>query len=398
MSQQAGVQLYTQSMNGLITIDNADTISVYELDAQQINVDDLIVNNLLTTPQISNTTIGTITQTGSNIITQTGTGTNILKDTNFNGNVEIDGNLILSGILEYDILDVDCENLIVQNDASLNMVNISGDLVVQGTSNFIGDASFNNINVSGDLQVDNVLQIFDGTGSIVGVSQPNNTKHQLLAGTTFTVKANYNIDFTITIVCPIAFQHEGNNTGGVNDTTTILNSYTSSIKKNGVFLQNATTSSQNNEIPTPVHRFTFGSSGNFTYNKYFTTLTNTFTINHIGSPTDTLYEVFYTFNWTTTQILVTNTSIGFYLNTTTTFFTETGVTTGTTPNLNVYHYADNWTAPSFNVVYNVYSPVFTPNTNLFENVYQITCDQITTNNLIVENDVSANNLYVNNLI
>jgi len=373
MSNQAGLQLYQQSMNGLLTIDNADSITVFELDAEIINTDDLTVNNLLTVPNISNTTIGTITQTGTNIITQTGTGKNILKNTDISGNlyvsnnVDISGNLTLSGSLTYDILDIDCENLIVQNDAY----------------------------IVGNLQVNNVLQIFDGTGSIVGVSQPNNTKHQLLPGTSFTVKAGYNIDFTITIVCPIAFQHEGVNNGGVNDSLTKLNSRTTSIKKNGVFLQNADTSSQNNAIPTPSHRFTFGSNGNFNYNKYFTTLTNTFTINHIGSSTDTLYEVFYTFSWTTTQISVTNTSIGFYLNTTTTFFAETGVTTGTTPALGTFDYANNWTAPSFNVVYNSYSPLFTPNTNLFENVYQITCDQINTNNLIA-NDSSTNNLYVDN--
>ena len=402
MSQQSGVQLYTQSMNGLITIDNADTIQVFELDAEIINVDDLTVNNLLTTPNISNTTIGTITQVNTNIISQTGSGTNLFKNTDFSGNVVIDGDLTLTGILDYDVLDIDCENLIVQNDASLNNVNIIGDLVVQQTSNFIGDVSMNNVNISGDLQVDNVLQIFDGTGSIVGISQPTNRKHVLGAGTTFTVKANYNIDFTITIVCPIAFFHEGVNNGGVNDTLTKLNSYTTTINKNGVFLQNANTSSENNAIPTPSHRFTFNNTGNFTYNKYFTTLTNTFTINHIGSPTDTLYEVFYTFNWTTTQVLVTNTSIGFYLNTNTTFFTETGVTTGTTPALGTFNYANNWTAPSFNTVYNVYSPVFTPNTNLFENVYQITCDLITTNNLIVTdlsvNNLTTNNLYVNELL
>jgi len=441
MSNQSGVQLYTQSMNGLINIDNADTIQVFELDAEIINVDDLTVNNLLTVPNISNTTIGTITQTGTNIITQTGTGTNIFKNTEFSGNVLIDGDLTLTGILDYDVLDIDCENLIVQNDASLNNINISGNLRVQQKSIFIGDVSMNNlvvqndtslndvnisgnlrveqksifigdvsmnnlvvqndtslndVYVSGDLQVDNVLQIFDGTGSIVGVSQPTNTKHQLLAGTTFTVKANYNIDFTITVVCPIAFNHEGVNNGGVNDTLTKLNSYTISIYKNGVFLQNANTSSENNAIPTPSHKFFFNNTGNFTYNKYFTTLTNTFTINHIGSPTDTLYEVFYTFNWTTTQVLVTNTSIGFYLNANTTFFTSTGVATGTTPALGTFNYANNWTAPSFNTVYNVYSPVFTPNTNLFENVYQITCDQITTNNLIAT-DSSINNLTTNNL-
>ena len=60
MSQQAGNQLYEQSMNGLITIDNAETIECYELDAEIINVDNLTVNNLLTTPNISNSTIGTI--------------------------------------------------------------------------------------------------------------------------------------------------------------------------------------------------------------------------------------------------------------------------------------------------------------------------------------------------
>jgi hypothetical protein len=523
MSNQSGFQLYSQSMNGLLSIDNADTINVYELDASIINTDNLSVNNLLTVPFISDATIGTITQSSTSIITQSGSGKNLFKNTDISGNlyvrnnVDISGNLNVSGSITYDIVDIDCENLKVQNDASLNRVNVSGNItqtgiisqsgsgtntlknttigtITQSSTNVItqtgtgsntlknttigtitqtdtgiitqtgtgvnvfkdtyvdgdftatgawssitqinngiisqtgtgtnllkdtdingdlevqGDASFNNINVSGDLQVDNVLQIFNVNQSITGVSQPNNTKHQLLAGTTFTVKAGYNIDFTITIVCPIAFQHEGVNNGGVNNSQTILNSRTTSIKKNGVFLQNANTSSQNNAIPTPVHQFNFGSNGNFNYNKYFTTLTNTFTINHVGSSTDTLYEVFYTFNWTTTQILVTNTSIGFYLNTTTTFFTETGVTTSTTPALGTFDYANNWTTPSFNVVYNSYSPIFTPNTNLFENVYRITCDQINTNNLIVENDVSVggnlvvdndlttNNAYVNEIL
>jgi cytoskeletal protein CcmA (bactofilin family) len=160
MSNQSGVQLYGQSMNGLLELSNVQTIECYELDAEIINVDNLTVNNSLTVPNISNTTIGTITQSGTNIITQTGSGTNVLKNTDISGNlyvsnnvdisgnlyvsnnvdisgnlyvsnnVDISGNLTISGIVTYDMVDIDCENLIVRNDTSLNDVNVSGVLTM----------------------------------------------------------------------------------------------------------------------------------------------------------------------------------------------------------------------------------------------------------------------------
>jgi len=165
MSQQAGVQLYGQSMNSLLELSNVQTIECYELDAEIINVDNLQVNNLLTTPNISNTTIGTITQIGTNIITQSGTGTNTLKNTN------ITGNLSVSGTVTYDVVDIDCENLIVQNDASLNNVNIIGNIIQTG----VGTNTLKNTTIGTITQ--------SGTNIITQSGTGNNTLKNTTIGT-----------------------------------------------------------------------------------------------------------------------------------------------------------------------------------------------------------------------
>lgn len=177
MSQQAGFQLYGQTMNGILDLTNVQSIEAYEIYSENINTDTLTVNNLLTVPQISNTQIGTITQTGTNIITQTGTGTNILKNT------DISGNLTVSGSLTYDIIDIDCEditirgNLIMTNNLNsiinqptktsspgfpitpnhLSLTNIQG-LTVEDSLNVIGYGFFNN----------NITQLADGNNTFRG--------------------------------------------------------------------------------------------------------------------------------------------------------------------------------------------------------------------------------------
>ena len=132
MSNTTGSQIYNQSMNGLISIENADTIQVYELDAEIITTDNLTVNNSATINSLSLSTLSSnLIQAGTNIISQTGTGTNILKNTNFNGNVAISGNLTIEGDLIYDHVNIDVDNLIVRDSALFECdVSMNGNLRV----------------------------------------------------------------------------------------------------------------------------------------------------------------------------------------------------------------------------------------------------------------------------
>ena len=218
---QAGFQLYSQSMNGLINIENCDTIECFQIDAEVINTDTLAVNTSATINSLtlSSALNSNLIQTGTNVIQQSGTGFNTLKNslianiaqtvggtinqsvgtttfntlnkTNMTGDLNINagginlnnGNLtITNGNLVSSIQQIgaitnnmrntnfignvdvngnmEVDNLTVSGNLTYDFITLDVDnLIVRDSALFECDVSMNNLDVYGNIRVTNLLRI-----------------------------------------------------------------------------------------------------------------------------------------------------------------------------------------------------------------------------------------------
>ena len=424
MANQSGTQLFEQSMNGLISIDNADTISVFELDAENTNTDNLIVNNSITGTHIitqsgigfntlKNTlfngnigqivgstisqTIGTttynalnktnltgdfnvnngnininngnLTITNGNLVSsiqQIGNITNNMRNTNFVGNVDISGNLTLSGSLTYDILDIDAENLIVRQDASMNNVDISGNLIVKDVLHTYNSEYKNSIAY-------NFVQTTETTGIVV---------------LSFSVIANVSANLTIGYISPLSVKENGLRALVDETTTTTINSCVANLYKDAVLYDTNSASSSNGY--GVVQSFTIGAdpippANAFNYQKYIMTLSGFFTINHISSPSITNYTIELVINSTRTNALAPST-YNLILNTTQSGYTQSAVIAYSPAVVADYQATNYSSAISF--------PSFPSSTDMGT----IVCNEIINNNLYNYGEIITDSISVNNVL